>query len=357
MFFAWVNLQIPGPEHSLIQAFVLPLAMGSKTPSWEDSENFWKVEAEYTDFWDDYVWTRPSYDSSFYDLIYKHHAAHSSSYGLAHDVGSGAGQVAAELASHFSHVVASDNDGDHLLVTKKRLADSFDASKVSFIHARGEDLAERTPTDSADMIMAAECMVLMDPSEGLRSFAKVLKPGGTLATWFYGRPTFTDPHLFSKGQPVLDEIMDRLWTKVIRGSGPKREWGFKRCADAMASWLDYVSFPADTWVGVQRIKHNTHATLPFFGEKACGFNIEPVSRVAKGEKVIVHNDPKFWMNRWDVNRLREYFRVLFPGFKEANGDGDAEIDNLFAMLGKLMGGERAVHEFTWPCSLLVATRR
>ena len=330
--------------------------MGSMKQSRLDSENFWKVEADYTDFWDEYVSTRPSYDPSFYELVYKHHAAHSCSYDLAHDVGSGAGQVAAELAAHFSHIVASDNDDDHLLVTKRRLAGSLDGSRISFIHSRGEDLAEKSPASSADMIMAAECLVLMDPSEGLRSFAKILKPGGTLATWFYGRPTFTDPHLFSQGQPLLDDIMVRLWSKVIQGSGPKRLWGFRRCADAMASWLDYVSFPADTWGDVQRIKYNTHATLPFFGKEACGFDIEPVSNVADGENVVVHNDPNFWMNRWDLDRLKDYFEVLFPGFKEAKGDGDVEIDDLYSQLEKLMGGDKVVRDFTWPCSLLVATR-
>ena len=80
--------------------------MDSKNLNREDSESFWKAEAEYTDSCDEYVSTRPSYDPSLYKPIYKHHAAHSSSFDVAHDVGSGAGQVADELISHFSHVVA-----------------------------------------------------------------------------------------------------------------------------------------------------------------------------------------------------------------------------------------------------------
>ncbi len=331
--------------------------MDSKFLNRADSENFWKVEAEYTEFWDTYVSTRPSYDPSFYELIYKHHAAHSSSYDLAHDVGSGAGQVAAELATHFSHVVASDNDDDHLTVTKRRLAPTLDASRISYTNSRGEDLASKHPAASADMVAAAEAMVLMDPVEGLRSFATILKPGGTLATWFYGRPTFTDPVLFANGQAVLDRIMVRDWTKVIRGSGPKRRWAFKRCADGMASWLDYVAFPADTWKDVQRFKWNTHGTLPFFGEEACGFGVEPVSNVAEGEKVVVQADPEFWVNEWDIAALKSYFAVLFPGFKEATGEADAETDPLFGELMEVMGGEGAVSRFTWPCVLLLATHR
>ena len=331
--------------------------MDSKKSIRVDSENFWKVEADYTDFWDTYVSTRPNYSPSFYELMYKYHAAHSSSYNLAHDVGSGAGQVAAELALHFSHVVASDNDEDHLTVTKRRLSPNFDASRISYTHSRAEDLATKHPAGTVDMIAAAEAMVLMDPTQGLHSFAKLIKSGGTLATWFYGRPTFTERELFAKGQPILDKIMVLNWTKVIRGSGPKRLSGFKRCADGMESWLDHVAFPTDTWTDVQRIKWNTHGTLPFFGKEACGFDIEPVSNIAEGENVTVKEDPEFWVNKWDVAALKSYFAVLFPGFKEAIGEGDPEIDRLFAELTAVMGGDGVVRQFTWPCVLLLATRR
>ena len=42
------------------------------------------------------------------------------------------------------------------------------------------------------MIVAAEAMVMMDSTEGLCSFAKLFKPGGSLATWFYGHPAFSN---------------------------------------------------------------------------------------------------------------------------------------------------------------------
>ena len=61
--------------------------MVSNSSNDEDSENFWKVAADDSEFWDAYVSTRPSYSQSFYELMYKHHAAHSSSYAVAHDVG------------------------------------------------------------------------------------------------------------------------------------------------------------------------------------------------------------------------------------------------------------------------------
>ena len=78
-----------------------------------DSENFWRVPADDHSFWDAYVSTRPNYSRSFYNLIYSHHATHSSSFQLAHDVGCGAGQVAAELSTRFQHIVASDINDTH----------------------------------------------------------------------------------------------------------------------------------------------------------------------------------------------------------------------------------------------------
>jgi len=323
----------------------------------DDTEKFWTVEANDTEFWDAYVSSRPMYSQSFYERMYEHHAAHSTSFAVAHDVGCGAGQVAAELASHFDHVVASDNIAHHLAVAKARLTPLFDASRISYAHCTGEDLASHHKPASADMVAAAEAMVLMDADAGLRSFATVLKPGGTLATWFYGRPTFSEPAFFDKCQPILDKIMVLNWTKVIRGSGPKRMSGFKRCADGMDSWLDFVRFPKDTWVDVQRLKRNTHGTLPFFGKEACGFDVEPATNVAPEEKLVIERDPEFWLNRWDMAALKKYFSVLFPGFREAIGEGDKEIDGLYEQLTVAMGGEGAVRKFTWPCVLLLATRR
>ncbi|KAL8675934.1 MAG: hypothetical protein Q9186_007489 [Xanthomendoza sp. 1 TL-2023] len=338
--------------------------MGSiteKKPSYssqQDSEDFWKVEADDHEFWDAYVSTRPNYSQPFYKIIHDYHSTHSSSHDLAHDVGCGAGQVTEELAAHYSHVIASDTDADHVTVAKRRLTPHFNASQVSYTHSKAEDLAAHHPHASADMIAAAEAIVLMDRDSGLQSFAHLLKRGGTLAAWFYGRPTFSDPALWTAAQPILDQIMVLNWQKVIRGSGPRRAWGFKRCADAMESWLDFLPFDPETWTHVQRYKWNkTRGTLPFFGQEACGYDIQPVSNVAEGEKCVEKEDTGFWVNEWDAAGVKEYFRVLFPGFREAVGEEDQEIDGLFVRLTEAMGGEGVRRRFTWPCALVLATRR
>ncbi|KAI1646448.1 S-adenosyl-L-methionine-dependent methyltransferase [Daldinia loculata] len=322
----------------------------------EDSENFWRVSADDSKFWDDYVSTRPHYSAAFYNEIYNHHAAHSSRWGIAHDVGCGAGQVSAELASRFAHVVASDMNDTHLSVARRRLAVDF-GQRISFTHCMGEHLIEHHPPGSTDLIAAAEAMVLMDERVALENFRRLLRPGGTLAFWFYGRPTFVDPKLRAEAQPLIDDIMVRNWSKVIRGSGARRKAGFQRAAEGMESWLDCIALDPEVWTDVRRIKWNPSATLCFFGEEACGFPISTTSSVQPSERVEEREDPEWWRNDWDIAELKNYFRVLFPGFKEVIGDRDAEIDQLFQQLNDQFGGEGETQQFTWPAVLVTATRR
>ncbi|KAL8694665.1 MAG: hypothetical protein Q9218_000760 [Villophora microphyllina] len=322
----------------------------------EDSENFWKVPADQTDFWSAYVSTRPNYSPPFYKHIYDHHTFHSSSWEVAHDVGCGAGQVTAELATRFNHVVASELNETHLVVAEQRLRPNLDDRRVSYKLSMGEQLAEHYPSKSADLIVAAEAMVLMDEQLALQSFAKLLRPGGTLAFWFYGRPTFADHKLHLKGQPLIDTIMIRNWATVIqKDSGPKRRAGFRRAAEGMSSWLDYVPLEPSTWTDVHRIKWNTYGTLPFFGEEACGFPIKTENRVGEREKTETIEDCEWWRNDWDVEQLKDYFRVLFPGFKDAVGEGNEEMESIYNDLRTVMGKGTAA--FTWPVALVMATRR
>ncbi len=51
------------------------------------------------------------------------------------------------------------------------------------------------------------------------------------------------------------------------------------------------------------------------------------------------------------------FQGLFPGFREAVGKGDTEIDELFEESRGVMGEQGVKRKFTWPCALVLATRR
>lgn len=70
------------------------------------------------------------------------------------------------------------------------------------------------------MIAAAEVMVLTDAASALVSFTNILRPGGTLATRFYGRPIFSDAKLFT----TLGTMIDRPDHGAQMGQGDSRQW-------------------------------------------------------------------------------------------------------------------------------------
>lgn len=325
-----------------------------------DSGNFWKVASETEDdYWRLYEATRPRYaDSRFLDRIFNYHQSNgaSASFDVAHDVGCGSGVVAAELARRFTHVVASDNNASSLDAARRLLTKSNPDVGISFTQCEGEAIAQHYPPQSADLICAAECLPLMDDKVALEAFASILKPGGTLAIWFYGRPHFSEPEFASTCQPVFDSIMDRTFSKVINGFGPKRTESWRKTASGMASELDYLDFSTGQWENVERRKWNSkNAEMSFFTPKACDFELEIVSNVSESEKVIEVEDPDMWGSSWDIQGVKRFVDFCFPNIKELVDEDDG-FQRLFEELAEKMGGRGTTRTYTWPTVLILATR-
>jgi len=326
----------------------------------EDSANFWKVAASSEDeYWKSYEATRPDYgDSGFFDIMYSYHASKgpSTAFNIAHDVGCGSGVGAANMATRFAHVVASDNNPTSLDAAGRFLATALPQSKFSYSLCTGEDLSKHHAPQSADFIGAAECVPLMDAEVALDGFAKVLKPGGTLAIWFYARPHFSEPEFADACQPIFDRIMDCTFSKVINGYGPERTASWKRTASAIASWLDYLDFSTGPWEKVQRWKWNSKsAELGFFTPNACDFEVEPVSKVTDAEERIEKEDPQMWGRSWDIDGVKKFVNFSFPNVADKIR-GNAEIEELFVELEKAMGEQGATRSYTWPIALVLATK-
>ena len=321
-----------------------------------DTANFFRVSNYNEAYWTTYLAARPKYSSSsFYNRIYAYHAAHSTSHTLAHDIGTGPGQVAAELASHFTNVIASDNNTTHLAVATHRLADLHKTGKVVFAEISAENVASQYPSGSVDLVAAAECLPLLDASSAIASFAQLLAPGGTLAIWFYGRPAFAEPDFASRCQPLLDEILDRSFARIIKGGGPAHKAGWKRATDCMTSWLDNVALPSGEWRDVERWKWNPELQMPFYGPSACDFEVERTSAIAEGEKVYEEKDPGFWAERWDIDGVRRFVSVNLPTFEGTKEDEG--IEERYKELEEAMGGPGAERAITWPVVLILGTRK
>jgi ubiquinone/menaquinone biosynthesis C-methylase UbiE len=217
---------------------------------------------------------------------------------LAHDVGTGPGQVAAELSSHFDKVVASDYNSTHLIIAKHYYPSLVSSKKIELVECSGEDILKINAPESLDLITAAECIPLMDTEKALESFSRALK-NGTLAIWFYGRPIFAEPVYREACAPLYLSIVDHFYSKIISRSGPQGKIGWKRAIDNISSCLDDIEFKSDEWYGVERIKWNMEHSMYFHSEAACDFDFEVSSKVGPGEKIVEKKDLTFWERQWD----------------------------------------------------------
>jgi len=160
--------------------------------------NFFNASDYDPSYWETYLAARPKYSKEFYEQIYTYHAdCGNGAFGTVHDVGTGPGQVAQVVAERFKHVVASDLNQAHLDVAKQRTA-GLSGTDIKFVHHSGDALAEVIPAGEADMIVAGESMALMDAAKAVEGYAKILRPGGTVAIWYYGRPNFAEEAFASK---------------------------------------------------------------------------------------------------------------------------------------------------------------
>ena len=319
-----------------------------------DSSNIFNVIQFDEAYWDNYLAARPKYHlSNFYDRLFSYHDAHLAQYDTAHDVGTGPGQVAKSIASRFQHVDVSDANEMHLNVCKHRNVDI--SSKLSAILSPGEQLATRVSPSSADAIFSGEALALMDTKAAIDGFAAILKPEGTVAVWYYGRPTFADGEK-QKCQAIYDKIVNKLFGSIIKGGGPMKTAQWKSTTDVMASWFDNVQFPEHTWEDVERYKWNTYGKMTFYDEEACDFQIDITSEIGEKEKVVEIADDTFWAEHWSVHEVKRFVEVNLPSFQQ-DLTRDPQIEEWYEELADAMGGSDVKRTIAWPVVLLLATKR
>ena len=345
----------------------------------EDEHVFWKLRNIRDTYWEEYIATRPVYTPSFMSRIYTYHVEHLHTFDVAIDIGSGAGQAAAALASRFSTTIASDNDAASLAFMKYRLS-HIPRNKLFYSLTSGEDVLQHHRPGSMDMVVAAECFPVMDMQYVLRNFHELLKPRGTMAIWVYGRAHFVkesatgpstpnincDQHATSSEtalpydnnmcQNLLDRIMDCNFRPIVSNNGPERQKSWKRAADSLASWLEDVEFDERQWCDVRRHKWNPHFEPAFFGQGACDFDIEPRSRVTATEICTEETDETFWVTEWNVEEVGRFVRASFPKPEDTKSD-DQEMEKLFSDLRTAMGGSKVKRRLSWGVVLILASKK
>ncbi|MCJ1356387.1 MAG: hypothetical protein MMC33_006382 [Icmadophila ericetorum] len=298
--------------------------------------------------WQAYLRYRPTYTKEFYNLILDYHRSKepTAQFLLTHDIGTGPGQVAEHFTQYFTSVIASDASAPYAAVARQRLEQSH-PGKTTVVQFPAELLAEKFPAGEADLLTAAECLPLMNREKAFSSFAHLLKPGGTLAIWFYGRPFFVDPDM-SKAQELYEKISTAAFStaKPFKGGVMENAWTI------IASWFDEAHFPRDEWEKVERLKVNPDREMTFLPAVELDYVPEWENGIRDDEKIEEKTDREWWARTGGVDFVRGFVDANMPWKKEYENE---EVKGWYEELEKELRGKE--HKVSWPVILMLATRK
>lgn len=148
------------------------------------------------------------------------------------DVATGTGMVAAELLSRCEcSVVGVDQSAAMLARARARFA-SREQTRIELIEAE----AERLPFEDESFDVVTFTYLLRyvdDPAQTMRELARVLRPGGRIASLEFGVPPARASRaawrLYTAvGLPVLGGLVSREWREVGRFLGPSIRGFYER---------------------------------------------------------------------------------------------------------------------------------
>ncbi|KAF2245591.1 S-adenosyl-L-methionine-dependent methyltransferase [Trematosphaeria pertusa] len=312
-------------------------------------------------FWRSYIAGRPSPTEDFFELINDYHTKHGDpNTGVAHDVGTGPGNIAERLAKYFDHVVGSDVN-DAALAAAPAIVSKEHLQRMTFVKSPAEGLAaapipEDVGKGKTDLVVVSECMPLLDAPKALEAFHTLLRPGGTVAIYFYARPIFTGDDA-DKLNAIYDKIATRICTFLLPFKGTPGFPFHARGAEAMGSWLDNIEFPASHWSNVQRHKWNNDIPLLFNSKEGYDFEIERVDRTGPEDVKKEVIDRGFWAEEWDAERVAGYLASVYPNYRKKAGERYSEIEQMVEELREAMGGSGATRTVSFPVVLILATSK
>jgi demethylmenaquinone methyltransferase/2-methoxy-6-polyprenyl-1,4-benzoquinol methylase len=147
------------------------------------------------------------------------------------DVATGTGLVAAELARSGCSVVGVDQSPEMLAAARRRFARAA-GERVELIEGEAEEL----PFASASFDALTFTYLLRyvdDPAATMRELARVVRPGGRVASLEFGVPPTAAGRAAWRiytavGLPLLGRIASRDWARVGRFLGPSIAGFYRR---------------------------------------------------------------------------------------------------------------------------------
>lgn len=134
-----------------------------------------------------YNLARPTYPDQFYKTLLQFHRSGSAGNELALDIGCGSGFVAFKLLEYFDKVIGTDVSAAMISQCQKTARPD---QNIQFMQGAAEGAPSVIEENSIDLITGAECCHWVDHDRFFRESFRILKPGGTLAYWFYKDPIF-----------------------------------------------------------------------------------------------------------------------------------------------------------------------
>jgi ubiquinone/menaquinone biosynthesis C-methylase UbiE len=126
---------------------------------------------------DQYAAYQPHYPASLFEYL----AALAPDQNLAWDCATGTGQAAIALVRHFDSVIATD-------ASAEQIANVTPHPWIEYRVTHAEH--SRLETGSADLITVAQASHWFDLPAFYAEARRILKPGGVLAVWCYGKVKF-----------------------------------------------------------------------------------------------------------------------------------------------------------------------
>lgn len=162
-----------------------------------------------------YAQYRPHYPQELYDFI----LSHVQKKDRAWDCATGSGQVAAQLATHFKQVIATD-------VSQAQLDNARQAPNIKYLVAPAESTS--LETNAFDLITVAQAIHWFDIDQFYREVKRVSTKNALLGVIGYNR-------LLVDQQ--IDPIIHAYYEKMFTGAG------FKGCRRLVETEYRTISFP------------------------------------------------------------------------------------------------------------------
>ncbi len=155
------------------------------------ADHFAKVAAAYAGF-------RPTYPVALFEWLAEIAPARE----LAWDCACGSGQASADLAGHFTRVVATD-------ASRAQVEAALQHPRVEFRVAPAE--SSGLPDGSVDLITVAQALHWFPLERFYAEVRRVAKPGGVLAAWTYGVLAVEGEEVNGAVQHFYHDVVGPYW--------------------------------------------------------------------------------------------------------------------------------------------------